>query len=93
MIVADEARAWLRSAAVAAMPRTLKKPVPQGDLDKWFVGLGDDRKVMKNSDLVQAAREHFSNHHVARDRVLDLRRKTDGPRDPGRPINGDQLVE
>lgn len=89
MIVGDAAQAWLKSAAVAAMPRTLKKPVPFGDLDKWFSGLGDNRKEMKNTELVSAAWVYFPDHHVARDRVLDLRRKTDGLRDPGRPINGE----
>ncbi len=89
MIVGEAALAWLKSAAVAALPPALKTPVPGGKLDKWFAGLGEDRKSMKNGDLVQAARDHFFDHHVARDRVLDLHRKTDGPRDPGRPIDGE----
>jgi hypothetical protein len=89
MIVGDAALAWLKSATVAALPQTLKRSLSFADLDRWFVGLGDDRKAMKNADLVQAARDHFPEYHVARDRVLDLRRKTDGPRDAGRPINGE----
>lgn len=89
MVHGDDATAWLKSPAVAALPLELPKPIPGAKLDQWFTALGDSRKALKNSELVQAARDKFPDYHVARDRVLDLRKKEDGHRRAGRPINGE----
>ena len=90
MVLGDDAKAWLKGSTVASLPATLKSPVPGGALDRWFGKLSAEQLALENEDFVKSARDFFPGHRVARDRVLDMKRRSVGLGSPGRPkINGE----
>ncbi len=90
MILGDAATAWLRGAVVSSLPAVMKPAVPSGKLEKWFDGLSEDQRGLKNEEFVQLARDAFPDHTVGKHRFLDFRRLRDGHREAGRPkISGE----